>query len=370
MKCLITSLPVSESSIKSFRSLKKALKSNIVDPTSKEYVDLYLEFKNPNNNAKCISYIIEKSNKTTHSTHSNELVLFLVNPVSGKRQGTKIMKKMKKYVKLLKINHEIIYTKHSKHIQEINFSKYSKIIFISGDGLIFDYIQLAVTKNHLNIPIAIVKGGTGNALATSVDCLDPFIALLTALYGNPFKMTLTHYQFKSASYYSFLGLFWGLIADIDLKSERFRFAGALRTELGAVYFMLKRTQYHGKLTYLNLNNNQQETTEVDATCFLAMTLPFLDEEHFGCPVAKLQDPFIHIVYKNMKLKDGLVLLLNGRDLKQFNQIGMTYLKTTEFALEPLNDGVFDLDGEHVPWEPFHAKMTDLTVPVMCPPWFE
>ena len=359
---------------KEFKSLKKLLKSIEVDSTSKKYVALSIDVKNANKNSKVTRYILEEMESTdiligsqTIKTYSNDNVLFLVNPVSGKKKGKSIMMKIEPTLVALKLKYTAIITKSQTHMSEIDFTPFSKIVFISGDGLIFDYLQMAVTKNLLDIPIAILKAGTGNALSTSLDILDFNIALLIALYGSSRRMNLTKYNFTDKQVYSFLGFYWALIADIDLGSEGFRFVGPLRTDLAAVYYMLKHKRYDGILKYKD--NDEWVTRKINVSCFLAMTLPYLDEEHYGCPWARLEDKYIHIVYKDFRLKDGLSLLLNGRDLEAFEKLKMDYIKTTEYELEPLGKpSLLDLDGEFVPFGKLTAKVTDLGVILMAPEW--
>ena len=373
---LLTRLAVTSIHTIESKNVLKLLKNVDIDNTSEKFVYLHVMVKNTNRNAKIVKYMIKDKCTSTrvvdfeHQIALNAHVLFLVNPVSGKRKGMSKMKKLKPILDLLKINYTIIITATQNHIQDIEFTKYSKIVFLSGDGLIYDFCQLAIKKNLMSIPVAIIKSGTGNALATSVDCLDSHVALLTALYGDTKDMTLTKYEFIDQCSYSFLGFYWGLIADIDLGSERFRCVGPLRTEIAAVYFMLKHKKYKGLLKY-KTEDNDYESVEVDLSCFLAMTLPFLDEEHFGCPYARLSDKYIHIIHKDLKLGDGLTLLLNGRDLDKFLGMNWNYIKTTEYELEPLgSNSLFDLDGEFVPYIKFKASVSDLSMTVMVPHWLD
>lgn len=50
--------------------------------------------------------------------------------------------------------------------------------------------------------------------------------------------------------YSHLLAMWGLIADIDIESERFRWAGRLRFDLSGVARVMNLRKYRARLTYL------------------------------------------------------------------------------------------------------------------------
>lgn len=54
--------------------------------------------------------------------------------------------------------------------------------------------------------------------------------------------------------YSFLSITYGLIADIDLESEKFRCCGAARFTLYGVYLLLCRRNYYASLFYAEENS--------------------------------------------------------------------------------------------------------------------
>lgn len=76
-------------------------------------------------------------------------------------------------------------------------------------------------------------------------------------------------------FYMFLSLTWGIIADIDVESETFRFLGGeLRTTIGAAKCILQKRIYRGRLSYIPANTagksipantagNHHESTEVE-----------------------------------------------------------------------------------------------------------
>eukprot|EP00834_Sanchytrium_tribonematis_P003705 NODE_153_length_15389_cov_1.201439.p3 type:complete len:398 gc:universal NODE_153_length_15389_cov_1.201439:11885-10692(-) len=386
MKIFLTYFGVSTAVNNEYKSLEVALKDllPITDETSKKIVKFSFIVKNTNRKAAVKRYSLEtveqcensdnlieiRSNRTSELQNQNNHILVLVNPKSGKKKGRKIIDKVEPLLKLMNLNFTIIITKSQRHIDEINFAMYSKIIFISGDGLIFDYLQVSVKKQTLDIPIAVIKAGTGNALATCLDCLDFEIALLTAIFGQTKQLDLTKYTFNTLQYYSLLGFFWGLLSDIDLGSEKFRCMGRLRTEIAAVYYLLRKKNYEGVLSYRQGNTFKEE--KINMTCFLALSLPFLDEEHFGCPYARLSDGYIHILHNKLSIKNGLKMLLDGRDAKKFKSIKWTYVKTTEYTLTPTtNKTLMDLDGEFMP----HSKLCAIVSPslkiqVMAPEWLD
>ena len=49
------------------------------------------------------------------------------------------------------------------------------------------------------------------------------------------------------SHISFLSLAWGLVSDVDILSESMRYLGESRLYVAAVYFMIRRRYYNGRL---------------------------------------------------------------------------------------------------------------------------
>lgn len=60
---------------------------------------------------------------------------------------------------------------------------------------------------------------------------------------------LTAHTIKGKKYFSLL-FNWGMIADIDIESEKYRRLGETRFLIGAVSCIIKKKSYHGKVSYL------------------------------------------------------------------------------------------------------------------------
>ena len=135
------------------------------------------------------------------------------------------------------------------------------------------------------LPIAAVPGGTGNGLAKSVlfECGEECTALnavFVALKGKaaPLDLSLV-ITTDQQRYHSFLLLGWGLIADIDLKSEGMRWMGETRLYMAAVYFAMRHRRYRGRLYFYTgtvphiLTNGTTTAANIPT-----VTLPPLDQE--------------------------------------------------------------------------------------------
>lgn len=93
-------------------------------------------------------------------------------------------------------------------------------------------------------------------------------ATFVSLKGTPQPLDLSRVVTHSgAVYYSFLILGWGLISDIDILSETMRCIEEVRPYIAAVYFIMKKRKYKGRLTMhlANVDNSgavtQSQQTE-------------------------------------------------------------------------------------------------------------
>ncbi len=135
--------------------------------------------------------------------------------------------------------------------------------------------------------------------------------------------------------------------------------------------MLKQKQYKCKLEYTI--NTIKHTEDIQLSCFLALSLPFLDESHLGCPYARLNDQLIHIVHQQLGIKKGIEFLLSGKNTNKFRQLGMRHIATSEFTLTPHPshlDTILDLDGEVMPFSTIKAKVYKSSLIIMVPPWLD
>ena len=152
---------------------------------------------------------------------ANKLILLLVNPASGANKAPKMATKFAAWLHTFQCQYELIETIDASTVTTIDYSKYAVMVCISGDGLIHHYVQHAVA-HHIQIPVVVVAGGTGNALATAIDSIDPQMSFLALLHQRAISLPLMKVQQDNNIYYSFIGLYWGLVADVDLGTDRFR----------------------------------------------------------------------------------------------------------------------------------------------------
>lgn len=76
------------------------------------------------------------------------------------------------------------------------------------------------------------------------------ISTLSVVRRNISPMDLVRVETRKQIIYSFLSVGWGLLADIDIESERLRAIGYQRFTIWSVARLIGLRTYHGTVSYL------------------------------------------------------------------------------------------------------------------------
>ncbi|KAE9551487.1 hypothetical protein FO519_005307 [Halicephalobus sp. NKZ332] len=209
----------------------------------------------------------------------NRKILVLINPFSGQKKALNLYNTFCRPVFLdAGIECEIRYTKSQNHgteiVQNLDIDNYESIAIVSGDGLVNEVITGLLIRGDreraLKFPILHIPGGTANALAASVafksgEPFSPrggFCKEMTLMGSRPVfrKLRLNHFEGEKEGHKCmFLSAVWGLFADIDICSERFRWAGMIRLHMEAFIRIMQLptvAKYKGTVSYLPINDDE------------------------------------------------------------------------------------------------------------------
>ena len=85
-------------------------------------------------------------------------------------------------------------------------------------------------------------------------CFSETFSLVNAIYvllkGQSQPIDIFSVSTRTSTLYGFLSISWGIIADIDIESEKYRAIGPLRFQVGAVQRILNLRHYNGIFSYL------------------------------------------------------------------------------------------------------------------------
>ncbi|XP_016986951.1 sphingosine kinase 1 [Drosophila rhopaloa] len=209
---------------------------------------------------------------------SGKQLLILLNPKSGSGKGRELFQKqVAPLLTEAEAQYELQITTHPQYAKEFVrtrkdlLERYSGIVVASGDGLFYEVLnglmeRMDWRKACRMLPLGIIPCGSGNGLAKSVahHCNEPYEpkpilhATLTCIAGKSTPMDVVRVELaprdKHFVMYSFLSVGWGLIADIDIESERLRSIGAQRFTLWAIKRLITLRTYKGRVSYLLAKN--------------------------------------------------------------------------------------------------------------------
>ncbi|KAL7073563.1 hypothetical protein ACQ4LE_007293 [Meloidogyne hapla] len=212
-------------------------------------------------------------------------ILVLLNPFSGQQQALNLWRNEVEMIwREAGYQIEVIVTERPFHATElaeqICLDRVDMLALGGGDGIVAEALHgLCSRTDHqraLRLPVLHLPMGTGNALAASIayQANEPFpprgsfCQQMALMAVRPTFNSLCLYRVEieggrrkggnnqnNQCRIMFLSLSWGLMADIDIGSERFRFLGMLRLHLEAflrVAFLPWVARYKARISYLPL----------------------------------------------------------------------------------------------------------------------
>ncbi|TYI59274.1 hypothetical protein E1A91_D10G024900v1 [Gossypium mustelinum] len=154
-------------------------------------------------------------------------------------------------------------TKHQLHAKEVaktmDLSKYDGIVCVSGDGILVEVVNGLLEREDwsaaINMPIGMVPAGTGNGMVKSLlhaageqCCVSN--AILAVIRGYKHSLDVATISQGKTRFFSVLMLAWGLIADIDIESEKYRWMGSARLDFYAIQRIFHLRHYNGRICFV------------------------------------------------------------------------------------------------------------------------
>ncbi|XP_068668783.1 sphingosine kinase 1-like isoform X1 [Aristolochia californica] len=303
---------------------------------------------------------------------------------------------------------ETQYQLHAKSLaHSLDLSKYDGIVCVSGDGVLVEVVNGFLQREDwaaaIKMPLGVIPAGTGNGMAKSLldsanDCCSPANAVMTVIRGHRRSLDVATVLQQGKRFFSVLMLSWGLIADIDIESERYRWMGSSRLDFYCIVRILWLRKYQGHIFFVpapgyeafgeplnqsgeacNTLDMWQQNQEANANVqqsgyqgllsrfeksewrtiegpFISVWLhnvPWGSEDTRAAPEAKFSDGFLDlIVMQNCPKSSLLGLMTKLKDGSHVKSPFVKYLKVKALQLEPGNrtgekskGGIIDSDGE-------------------------
>ena len=247
-------------------------------------------------------------------------ILLIINPISGNKTSIKVAPGVIDTFKNNNYDVDIIYTKYKGHIEKIlnsyDLSLYNFCCIMGGDGSFHEAVNGLLKRQDKNqIPLSIIPAGSGNSLARDLNVLDINIALERILNLDIKEIDIAKVYSDNQNIYSFNIIGWGMVANIGIKSEKFRWLGSSRYTILSILELIFKKAYKVNIEITNEKNNKKIINNKILFAALCNTI------HTGkgmkiAPDAKINDGLMNLyLIKNasrFKLLSLLPKLFNGK----------------------------------------------------------
>ncbi|KAL7301210.1 hypothetical protein TKK_0006177 [Trichogramma kaykai] len=197
-------------------------------------------------------------------------LLVMLNPKSGPgRSRESFQRRVHPILSEADLTYDVFITRHSDYARDFvrtrDLSQWSGLVLVGGDGIVFEAINGLLQRPDWDVwtsgavwPIAVIPCGSGNGLAKSIahskgepyDQNPMLISSLSVVRRQTSRMDLVRIETRKQVLYSFLSVGWGLLADIDIESERLRAIGGQRFTVWSLARLIGLRTYRGTVSYL------------------------------------------------------------------------------------------------------------------------
>ncbi|KAJ1285710.1 hypothetical protein BS78_03G297800 [Paspalum vaginatum] len=329
-----------------------------------------------------------------------------VNPFGGKKCAKKIYdSEIKPLFEAAGVTVTVQETEYQGHAREvassIDLAKYDGIVCVSGDGVLVEVVngilQRTDWEEAIKMPIGVVPAGTGNGMVKSLlhaagETYSVSNAVFAIIKGYKQSLDVCTILQGETKFFSVLLMTWGLVADIDIESEKYRWMGSARFDFYAVVRIMNLRKYCGTIQFvpapgyeaygepvkqvknsivgsLEQNGKSHQSSypgplvEFQASDwrfidgpFVAVwinNVPWAAEDIMAAPEAKFSDGYMDaVILRDCPKADLLSLLMKMSDGSYVKSPYITYLKVRSFQLSPgqlvenpERGGIIDVDGE-------------------------
>ncbi|KAL5579324.1 hypothetical protein UlMin_011766 [Ulmus minor] len=332
----------------------------------------------------------------------------LVNPFGGKKSASNIfIDQVKPLLEDADVQFTLQETQYQLHAKEVaktmDLSKYDGVICVSGDGILVEVVNGLLEREDweaaIKIPLGVVPAGTGNGMAKSLldnvhEPCSAINAVLAIIRGNKCSLDVATILQGETKFFSVLMLAWGLIADVDIESEKYRWMGSARLDFYALQRIICLRKYNGRILFvpapgfetfgeptsynsksttsgpseeesvrlrrhgyqgpdLDLENMNWRTIDGPFISVWLHNVPWGSETTMAAPNAKFSDGYIDLVIMRDCPRFPLLSLMTELDNgNHVNSPYVMYFKVKSFILEPgtrkgepTKEGIIDSDGE-------------------------
>lgn len=278
---------------------------------------------------------------------------------------------------------------------------YAAVVAVGGDGTLHEIVNALLLRTEMQDlpPLAVAPAGTGNAVAVSMGIENALTAALNVVHGVRVQRRkrvgmLEWMGEKSGRKWAVGGVQWGFTAQVDVDSEKWRWMGDKRFEVGAVREIWRKQAWKARITVtvhkekdqrmwsrvqewrgqgnIERGKHVEENVYVMEGRFVlavAWSCAYLGKDFVLTPFADIEeyDVFDFVVVEEMKKRTDMIKVLGetkqGTWVKWLHE--MKYFKATKVHFEYIEGDYLTVDGEQVDIQPFVLQTPDHTHKQLC-----
>ncbi len=272
-------------------------------------------------------------------------LIIIFNPNSGPSPSQKTLDLIVPILKRNNFDLNIItsqYPGHEKVIANtVDLYDVSGICIIGGDGTINQVVNgMFLREDNIKLPLGIIPAGTGNSFMHDIGVLDPEEAVKNIIKEKIKFIDIAKIKMKKETVFSINIIGWGLVTDINISAEKFRWLGSQRYNLTTLLHVLTNKKRKAKLFI-----NGEELNQKFSFIIACNTI------HTGkgmkiAPKAKLDDGLLDlIVVPETQIFKLLTMFPKIFDGSHLGHEVLQYYQVKEFSLKPSINESLNLDGE-------------------------
>lgn len=280
----------------------------------------------------------------------------ILNPASGSGISRDILNTVRPDLEKEQISitvHESEYAGHSVELaRALDLDGADGIITIGGDGTLHEVINGLMTREDgKKVPVGAIPGGSGNSFLYGLDIKTPADGVQALRRGMTRKIDIARVSFDGQILYSFNIIGWGLVVDIEMSSERFRWWPKQRYNLATILELITLKSRHTNLVLDGVE------TDLDVAFLIACNTPYTGVGMKMAPRADLQDGLIDLVIvKEATRLQMLKLFPKVFDGSHIESDLVDYRQVSAFGLIPDEEAVINIDGELNAHTPLKVEM--------------
>lgn len=269
-------------------------------------------------------------------------ILAIINPNSGTKNSIDIYNQCQQNI--IDQGHRIntITTTHHMHAHDIIESisdDIDQIIIFGGDGTAHEVVN-GLIKFNKNIPIGIIPCGSGNSIIHDLDQLEWNVALDAILSINKRKIDVLEVKCGNKIIYAANIAGWGMVTDIGISAEKYRWLGTSRYTLMSIVEVFK---YNTRKARLSVDG---DIMDEHFLFIMASNTIHTGKGMKISPKAKIDDGFMDVVIvksgpSRFKLLNLLPKIFDGTHIKE-NEVIYRKAKQIELITD---EEVLNIDGE-------------------------